>query len=70
MHDNEHDDDDEIHEDLDDRRPGKTITYKDIIDLGLDEKRLKGVDLNKLLLENQEEYDDWQRERDSIEVDL
>ncbi|KAK7090996.1 hypothetical protein V1264_010720 [Littorina saxatilis] len=45
---------------------GKTISYKDIMALGLDEERLKGVDLKKLLLDNVQEYDDWQRDREVI----
>lgn len=59
-------DDDHDHDDAKIRR-GKTITYKDIMALGLDEDMLKGVDLKKLLLENAREYDDWQRDKETIQ---
>lgn len=56
------DDEDDDHSD-DKIRRGKKVTYKDIMALGLDEDMLKGIDLNQLLLQDAEEYDDWQRER-------
>ena len=60
-------DDDHAHDDDHKIRRGKTITYKDIMALGLDEDLLKGIDLNKLLLENAREYDDWQREKEVMQ---
>ena len=61
MHSSQEDDD--LHENV---RPGKVITYRDIINLGLDEKKLRGVDLRSLLEQNARDYDDWQRERDTV----
>jgi hypothetical protein len=57
--------DDHEHEKV---RKGKVITYRDIIKLGLDETQLKGVDLTKLLKDNEREYDDWQRDLDAFKV--
>ncbi|XP_076435813.1 uncharacterized protein LOC143275524 isoform X2 [Babylonia areolata] len=59
QHGHHNNDDDKI-------RRGKTITYRDIMELGLDEESLKGIDLKQLLLENAREYDDWEREKNAV----
>nr|KAG5698477.1 hypothetical protein BaRGS_022007 [Batillaria attramentaria] len=64
-----HNDDEDEHAD-DKIRRGKKITYKDIIELGLDEDMLKGIDLTQLLTQDAEEYDDWQRERFAIKGEI
>lgn len=51
-------------------RRGKEITYKDIMDLRLDESLLKGVDLKQLLQKNVREYDDWQRDKTSFKGEV
>lgn len=60
-----HPNDDDAHEDEKIRR-GKKITYKDIMELGLDEDMMKGVDLKQLLLQDAREYDDWHRDKEEV----
>ncbi|KAK0066593.1 sarcoplasmic reticulum histidine-rich calcium-binding protein [Biomphalaria pfeifferi] len=54
-HAHEHDDDPNY-------KTKNKVTYKDIIDLGLSEEQLKGVDLTKLLEQEQQEFENWQRD--------
>ncbi|XP_059167934.1 uncharacterized protein LOC131949976 isoform X2 [Physella acuta] len=43
-------------------RPKNKVLYQDIIDLGLSEEQLKGIDLNKLLDQEKREFENWQRD--------
>ncbi|CAL1532708.1 unnamed protein product [Lymnaea stagnalis] len=53
---------DHVHDHDPNYRPKNIITYKDIIDLGLTEEQLKGIDLNKVLEQEQREFDNWQQQ--------
>uniref|UniRef100_A0A0B7AYH9 Uncharacterized protein n=1 Tax=Arion vulgaris TaxID=1028688 RepID=A0A0B7AYH9_9EUPU len=48
-------------------KPRNKVKYQDIIDLGLDQELLKGIDLSKLLEQEKKEMEDWHRETEERE---
>jgi len=59
--------DDHVHSNKGER--GKKITMQDILKLGLSEKELRGVDLSKIMEQDQKEYEKWQNGDDEEDDD-